>query len=286
MFLPIFYFCSDLHGRKSRYEKVRDAIRENRPQALFLGGDLLPSGWSCSEEGEGFFSGFLVPQLTALKNELQDSFPEIFLILGNDDPRAGEAEIEEIAETGLWKYMHMKKACFSDYAVYGYSHVPPSPFMLKDWERYDVSRYVDPGCFSPEEGFRSVPVSGMKIRNSTIEKDLETLAGERDLSKSVFLFHGPPYSTCLDRAALDGKMVDHVPLDCHVGSIAIKRFIEKRQPLVTLHGHIHESSRLTGQFKEMSGKTVMLQAAHDGPELCLISFDPRDPWNTAEKKLL
>jgi len=35
-----------------------------------------------------------------------------------------------------------------------------------------------------------------------------------------------------------------------VGSIAVRRFIEERQPLLTLHGHIHESARLTGDWRE------------------------------------
>jgi len=34
--------------------------------------------------------------------------------------------------------------------------VPPTPFLLKDWEKYDVSAYVDPGCVSPEEGYHRV----------------------------------------------------------------------------------------------------------------------------------
>ncbi len=46
------------------------------------------------------------------------------------------------------------------------------------------------------------------------------------------------------------RMVDHVPLDVHVGSIAIRRFIEARQPLAALHGHVHESARLTGAWRE------------------------------------
>ena len=47
----------------------------------------------------------------------------------------------------------------------------------------------------------------------------------------------------------------------------------KKQPLVTLHGHIHESTRLTGQWKQQTGKTVSFNAAHDGPELSIIKFD-------------
>ena len=89
--------------------------------------------------------------------------------------------------------------------------------------------------------------------------------------------HAPPYDTHLDRAALDGKSIDHVPIDVHVGSIAVRRFIEARQPLLTLHGHVHESARLTGSWRERIGRTWCLSAAHDGPELALVRFDPEDP---------
>jgi Icc-related predicted phosphoesterase len=168
--------------------------------------------------------------------------------------------------------------------VYGYAYVPPTPFLLKDWERYDVSRYVDPGCVSPEEGRRSVPVSASELRYSTIREDLERLTGDDALDRAVFLFHTPPYRTKLDRAALDGKMVDHVHVDVHVGSIAVKRFIETRQPLLTLHGHVHESARLTGSWRDRIGRTHMFGAAHDGPELALVRFD-LDDLDAAERQL-
>jgi Icc-related predicted phosphoesterase len=64
-----------------------------------------------------------------------------------------------------------------------------------------------------------------------------------------------------------------VPLDVHVGSIAVKRFIKARQPLVTLHGHIHESAGITGSWREKIGRTHMFSAAHDGSQLALVRFD-------------
>jgi Icc-related predicted phosphoesterase len=130
---------------------------------------------------------------------------------------------------------------------------------------------------SPEEGGRSHERPPNEIRFATIEKDLAALAGDRSLDDAVFLFHGPPHETNLDRAANDGKMIDYVPLDLHVGSIAVRRFIERRQPLVTLHGHIHESARLTGSWRDRIGRTHLFGAAHDGPELALVRFDPDCP---------
>ncbi len=117
-------------------------------------------------------------------------------------------------------------------------------------------------------------VSEHEKRFSTIAKDLELLADDEVLSKSIWVIHTPPYQTKLDRAALDGKKVEHVELDPHIGSIAVKRFIESRQPFITLHGHVHESARLTGEWREQLGKTHMFSAAHDGPELALVRFSP------------
>ena len=161
----------------------------------------------------------------------------------------------------------------------------PLHFMLKDWERYDVSQYVDPGCVAPEDGSFSVETDKKRIKYETIQKDLVKLCDEDDLATSIFLFHSPPYQTKLDRAALDGKMVEHVPLDVHIGSIAIKRFIEERKPFITLHGHVHESTALTGCWTDQIENTICMNAAHDGPELSLIRFDLNSP-EKAERELL
>jgi Icc-related predicted phosphoesterase len=273
-------FVSDLHGRIDRYEKLFAAIDGERPALVFLGGDLLPlghaSGYATDPRYTDFTADFLIPGFRRLGERLGEAYPRVFLILGNDDPRSEEPGFREGESEGLWTYAHGGRFPVGRYTIYGYACVPPTPFRLKDWERYDVSRYVPPGCVSPEEGRRSVPVPANVIRYSTIEGDLRELAGERPLEDAVFLFHTPPQETALDRAALDGKMVDHVPLDLHVGSFAVRRFIDERQPLLTLHGHVHESARLTGAWRQRLGRTLILGAAHDGPELALVRFDLAD----------
>jgi Icc-related predicted phosphoesterase len=276
--VPSCLLAADLHGRPDRYDKLIRAVRERRPEAVFLGGDLLPfplasleSGWSPPAD---FARDFLAVRLQALRELLGDRYPAVYLILGNDDPRAEEPAFIEGEGEGLWHYCHDRRVRFGEFDVYGYSFVPPTPFMFKDWEKYDVSRYVPPGGISPEEGRRSVPVDEREIPYQTIQGDLERLAGDAPMDNAVFLFHTPPHETNLDRAATDGRMVDHVPLDLHVGSIAVRRFIESRQPLVTLHGHIHESARIMGNWRDRIGRTHALSAAHDGPELSLVTFDP------------
>ncbi|MBU1636167.1 metallophosphoesterase [bacterium] len=265
-------FVSDLHGKENRYRKLFTVIRERKPACVFLGGDILPGAMTATGSQSDFLTDYIAGELRSLKSELGRQYPRIFMILGNDDGARAEEDALVIAQEGLWEYAHNQKLTFGEYSVFGYSYVPPTPFLLKDWERYDVSRYVDPGCLSPEEGFVSIPADDYERRWSTIQVDLERLAENEDLSKAVFLFHSPPYNTKLDRAALDGKSVDHAPLDPHVGSIAIQRFIESRQPLLTLHGHIHESARLTGSWQDKIGNTFCMNASHDGSELSVISF--------------
>jgi len=266
------FFVSDLHGKPDRYRKLFDAINNEQPDAVFLGGDLLPHRMKKVETFDSFTNDFLFPELKKLKDTLKDRAPDVFMILGNDDAGSEEDSFIEENRRGLFHYIHQKKIKWQGFSIFGYSFVPPSPFQLKDWEKYDVSRYVDPGCIPPTEGFRTKEPKE-DIEYATIQKDLVALAGTEDLSKAIFLFHSPPYQTHLDRAGLDGKMIDHVPMDLNVGSIAIKRFIEERQPLLTLHGHIHESTRLTGFWQQQIGSTVAFNAAHDGPELSIIKFN-------------
>jgi len=223
--------------------------------------------------------------LLKLREELKTNFPQFFIILGNDDARVQEIDVLRLERENLWKYVHDRKITFMDYQIYGYACVPPTPFALKDWERYDVSHFVDPGSLAPEEGRLTSAVSKKEILEHTIQDDLEKLCGGDDLDQAIFLFHAPPYRTRLDRAALDGRFVEHVPLDVHVGSIAIQRFIETRQPLVTLHGHVHESARITGSWQEKIGRTHAFSAAHDGPELAIVCFDPAKPGSALRRLL-
>jgi Icc-related predicted phosphoesterase len=268
-------FASDLHGREDHYRRLFAHVTEARPTAVFLGGDLLPSGSlrfgnSCHGQGD-FLEGFLLPRLRELRQTLKKTYPSVFLILGNDDPRSQETEFLKHADEGLWHYCHMRKVRLGPHMIYGYSCVPPTPFLLKDWERYDVSRFVDPGAVPPEEGRYSVALPDEKKGFPTIQEDLARLAGDDPLDQAIFLFHSPPYQTKLDRAALDGRMVDSAPLDVHVGSIAIRRFIEERQ--------------LTGSWRDAIGRTHCFSGAHNGRELAVVCFDPSEPAAAARRLL-
>ena len=81
-----------------------------------------------------------------------------------------------------------------------------------------------------------------------LEQRLERYISQlKNVKTAIFNFHAPPYQTKLDEAPLldkdlnpiiQGGSVVMVP----VGSKAVKKTIEKYQPFLGLHGHIHESS--------------------------------------------
>jgi Icc-related predicted phosphoesterase len=284
------FFVSDLHGQLNRYEKLFHRLVQERPTALFIGGDILPSPFAARRSGydlpyQDFIGEFLVKKLMDIKETLKDTYPHVFAILGNDDGKIEEEKMLDAENQGIWQYCHNRCIYWKDFTIYGYTCVPPTPFRLKDWEHYDVTDYVRPGCIAPDNGKSvfTVHVDEHQLKTATIEKDLKKLTGDANLEKSIFLFHSPPHRCQLDRAALDGHRIDDIQVDVHVGSTAIQRFITRRQPLITLHGHIHESTRLTGSWRETFNKTTAFNASHDGTELSLIRFDPYHPENATRE---
>ena len=178
--MPSCFFATDLHGKTDRYDKLLASIIRSRPAAVFLGGDLLPrSAFSAFQSGQAdFVHDYLVPAFTRTRDALGAGYPDVFLILGNDDPRREEESFVAAAADGIWHYIHGRKLLLGNFHIYGLAYVPPTPFMLKDWEHYDVSRYVPPGCVSPEEGYRSVLAEESEIKWATIQKDLASLVSQ------------------------------------------------------------------------------------------------------------
>jgi Icc-related predicted phosphoesterase len=70
----------------------------------------------------------------------------------------------------------------------------------------------------------------------------------RDMKNAIFNLHVPPYNSRLDDAPLLDENL--VPVDggrtyVPVGSKAVRKAIETYQPLLSLHGHVHEAKGST-----------------------------------------
>ncbi len=70
----------------------------------------------------------------------------------------------------------------------------------------------------------------------------ELVAKVQDKKNAIFNFHAPPYGFALDLAPeLTKDLIQAADRKIHVGSRAVAKMIEDHQPLLGLHGHIHES---------------------------------------------
>ncbi len=81
------------------------------------------------------------------------------------------------------------------------------------------------------------------------DKELENFSKKIKNKSIIFITHAPPYKTKLDKLPLG-----------HVGSISIRRFIEKHKPILFICGHLHENENK----KQRLGQTLMINPGHKG----------------------
>ena len=123
-----------MHGHADRYDKLLASIIRDRPSAVFLGRNFsLPRlAFSAVQSRQAdFVHDYLVPTFTRTRDALGVDYPDIFLILGNDDPRCEEEGFVTAAAEGLWHYIHGQKFLFGDYPIYGLAYVPPYSFLAE-----------------------------------------------------------------------------------------------------------------------------------------------------------
>jgi len=235
-------FITDLHGDVRSLEKVLKYGEERDVEAIIIGGDIGPfleamknPDQSIIQSQREFLEDYLIPKIRNFKRKFKEK--NVFIIMGNDDFEVNMDVLNEAEKEGMLKVVHKKVEKLGDKYIIGYSYVNPMPFFLKDWEK-------------PEE---------------YIEKDLEYLGKMTDPKKTIWLFHDTPFDTALDMIH-NGQ---------HVGSVAIKRFINETQPMLTLHGHIHESPEVSGRIYERLGSTISVNPGNK----YFVIFDIDNPEN-------
>jgi Icc-related predicted phosphoesterase len=91
---------------------------------------------------------------------------------------------------------------------------------------------------TPWDTFREAPEPELATK-------IEAVVGQvPDMERAIFNFHAPPYGTGLDEApALDANLrpMHGGAVMKPVGSTAVRDAIVKHQPMLSVHGHIHES---------------------------------------------
>jgi len=96
-----------------------------------------------------------------------------------------------------------------------------------------------------------------------LAEKIEALVSQiEDMESAIFNFHVPPYNTLLDVAPkLSEDLTPSVGEEAHVGSTSVLEAIKKYQPLLGLHGHIHESRGV-----QRIGRTVCLNPGSEYTE--------------------
>jgi uncharacterized protein len=271
-------YTSDLHGNRTLYEEALGLARKLKARALVLGGDLAPH--SEVQAQRDFFADFFIPLIRRYREE--PAAAEVYYIFGNDDWRAN---LPLVTKSGIpgFHYIHGHVRPFlADTWIAGLASVTLTPFALKDWERWEeglAGRIRLDGFRSEPDGtVRPFDFTGRE-REEAMGQDLAALeaAITPEVGRLICVFHGPPHATGLDR----------IHGGTHVGSREIRRFLERRQPLLTLHGHIHESPSVSGQFADQVGSTICVNPGQRmGSSLHAVWFRLDDPKGSLTHSLL
>lgn len=91
---------------------------------------------------------------------------------------------------------------------------------------------------TPWDTFREAPEDELAGKIGAVAEHVP------DMGRAIFNFHAPPYGTGLDDApSLDATLrpIHGGAVMKAVGSVAVRDAINKHQPLLSVHGHIHES---------------------------------------------
>jgi len=286
MSLELIY-ATDLHGDIKKYEDVFAYANRYDIKLIHLGADLLPKGEGMLKAQKKFIKGYLKNFYVRCHNE----GIKVLAFFGNDDIYTRKKYfIQSIGEYGdLLDEVPFKKKGYS-FKAYGY--VPDHPFGLKNGVKLDnkfskpselypriipttyegkiyrVKKLTDPVDVNEKGVYTIDDLSEYFKKKGTIEDDLKNI---RIGKKTVMAIHTPP---------------SHVNLDVcpgfrRVGSDSVLHFIEKKQPLCVLSGHIHRCVEM-GEWKTYIGKTLVIQPGQADKQTTMVHVEVEDNYVDAQ----
>jgi Icc-related predicted phosphoesterase len=246
-------FCSDLHGITWKYERILHEAKALNVDMVINGGDMLTFKGNLLRQDK-FITGFLDDYFSNVESS------ELYYVcqLGNDDCIIFDDLFQETCN----KYAYIinlaqKKFQIKDYGYefIGMNWVTDLPFGLKDRARMDnrdfkLPKQIGKQYISSPNGWIKIEDWASYIKNlPTIEDEMNQLIKPDNMKKAIYIIHIPPNNLGLD-VCYDGR---------EVGSIAVYEFLKRNQPLISFHGHIHESPDVSGTWKSKLGKTICAQ---------------------------
>lgn len=250
---------SDVHQMITKWKELVKICKSEKFDVIALAGDLLPKDEN------------IVAQMSFMKSlrkyakQINDTGAKIVIVLGNDDNQNMIPEMEKAHEEGLWYYIPENVVTIKGYEFAAMPYVPDYPFGYKFWCRGEYKdnlkistvQFCDPLIVNKDNEWEIIEnyPKFLSSQKSIWDSLVSTAIKVKDIYRSIWLIHAPPANLFLDVCKGGHK----------VGSLAVHEFITKYQPLLTIHGHIHESPEYNGhKWYQNEGHTLCVQGGQIG----------------------
>ena len=278
------FFATDIHGSDICWSKFLNAGKFYEADVLILGGDMTGKAVvPFIHQGGKNYKVTLLEQPFEITNEdeLQDLIkrvrsrgyypyltnPDEITELEKDSDKVHQIFLQEVLKVvQQWMDLADKKLDGTDMKVYccpGNDDMDEVDVVIRSSRRVVLAE----GQVTPLDGVHEMIASGWSNRtpwDTHREEDEDQLKVRyekmirqlKDPRNAVYNIHVPPYKSGLDEAPELDKDLRPVLAGQSlqpVGSTALREVIQAHQPLVSLHGHIHE-----GRGATRIGKTLCI----------------------------
>ena len=262
---------ADLHQSADKWALLVREVREHRPGLVAVAGDLLP-------RDEGILAQVsCIPELREYGSQIKAAGAALVLIPGNDDNQLVTPELEKGDAEGLWYYVAGRVKEVQGYEFCGCPWIRDYPLGYKYWVAADTADdiYIDPLQLGPpvvinrHNEIEELPdLKAYLMGKPSIEASLESLAGRvKELPRSIWLIHQPPAHMGFDLCGSGAR----------AGSSAIYNFLLEKQPLLSVHGLIHEAPEVNGHvWAQKLGRTLCIQAGQPEYGINYVLFELED----------
>ncbi|HYR50191.1 MAG TPA: metallophosphoesterase [Candidatus Eisenbacteria bacterium] len=281
------YFATDIHGSDRCFRKFLAAAESYDADALVLGGDIAGKGLVPIHSQNGTLSAKVRGELVSVPRDEEQRLRAEINRLGFYSILTDQEEVERMESEPSYLVRAFERAITEQ--IEGWCKLAEERLAPKvrciitpgndDPKAIDPVLKAAPRIESPEAEICDLgPVVMASCGDVTptpwntereypeeeLGRRLEAiLDGAPAGSKVVVNFHCPPYGSGLDFAAeLDPQLRPVIrggrPSIIPVGSKAVRDVIKRYQPLVGLHGHIHES-----KGAQKIGSTMCLNPGSD-----------------------
>lgn len=284
------FYAGDVHGSRLCWKKFVNAAAHYPAEVLVMGGDLTGKALvPIVREGGGSYSARVIGErrLARTAEELDQMqqaistngmYPLIVdreeaRLLG-EDPRHREAVFEKalLDELRLWVELAEERLAGGEaraYVIPGNDDPWSIDEVLAGGERViacdeRVERVGPHELLSFGYSNRTPWQTPRELDEEEIYVRLKRLADQLEApERAIFNIHVPPWESSLDTAFEVDEDLRYVtrggrPHEVPTGSKAVRQLIEEKQPLLSLHGHIHESRGVT-----RIGRTVAVNPGSD-----------------------